>query len=111
MSTYQLLSISKGLVAMNNTCKIDLVAFSTVLGQCGKQSKVFAYILSNMNSDNIYVGSLKGIAERVGVSLDTVDNTMKMLKSFGFLSRVQNGLYQVSPRVIIRGENCDTANN
>ena len=68
-----------------------------------KQLDVVIHILENTRpSTNTYLGSRKKIAQRTGVSLDTVGRIMKKLLDLKFLKMVQNGVYQVSPKILMR---------
>ena len=69
-----------------------------------KQVAVVTYIYNNMNrSDNMFVGTYKKISQAVGVSEPTIASIMKKLQEIRILRRVQNGVWQINPQVIVRG--------
>ena len=85
--------------------KLTLSDFLGVLGIIeSKQLEVVIHILENTKpSNNTYAGSRRAIAKRTGISLNTVGKIMKKLLDVGFLKLVQNGLYQISPEILMRG--------
>lgn len=93
-------------VSSQNFWKIWLSDILTVLGiiSNSKQLDVVLFIMENMKqSDNSFVGTHESIAKRSGVSKRTVATTMKKLLETGFLKRVQNGLYSVNAKYIVKG--------
>lgn len=61
-------------------------------------------MLSNTkSSDNTYIGTYRKTSEGAGVSLDTATKVMRKLQSNGFIKKVQNGVYQVSPLIMMKG--------
>ena len=67
--------------------------------------KVLSYFLAERDNNNIVVGTNRGIAKKIGVSSRTVNRTMVAMQEKGFLKKVQNGLWFVSPRMIRNGYN------
>lgn len=87
--------------------KVYLMDFLQILGVLdSKQIDVFIYILRNTEaSNNTFIGSQKKIAEKAGVSLDTVSKIMRKLQKVGFIKQVQRGVYQISADIMMRGSN------
>jgi biotin operon repressor len=85
--------------------KVYLLDFLQVLGVLdSKQVDVFIYVLQNTEpSNNTFIGSQRKIAEKTGVSLDTVSKIMGKLQKVGFIKQVQRGVYQISANVMMRG--------
>lgn len=69
-----------------------------------KQLDVLIYILEHArSSDNTFIGTYRKIADGCKVSLDTVQQSMAKLLRAGFIAKVQNGVYVISPDVMLRG--------
>ena len=85
--------------------KVYLLDFLQVLGILdSKQIDVLIYILENTNSsNNIYIGTYRKIAKNTNVSLDTVRRVIKKLQENNFLSKIQNGVYQINPLIMLKG--------
>jgi biotin operon repressor len=85
--------------------KVYLMDFLQILGVLdSKQVDVFIYILRNTEaSNNTFIGSQKKIAEKAGVSLDTVSKIMRKLQKVGFIKQIQRGVYQISADIMLRG--------
>jgi len=86
--------------------KIYMKPFTRALRclQC-KQVDVLIYILEHTrSSDNTLSATYRQISNATGVSLDTVTRIMGKLQKIGFLTKVHNGLYCVSPDVIMKGD-------
>lgn len=70
----------------------------------GNQKIRFAFwLLDNMNSENQITMTYRQMSEKSGVSLDTVQRTIKALTDSNFLQRYNIGVYQVNPDVIFKG--------
>lgn len=85
--------------------KVYMKGFTKVLSslQC-KQVDVLVYILEHTrSSDNTLSATYRQISDDTGVSLDTVTRIMGKLQKIRFLTKVHNGLYTVSPDVIMKG--------
>jgi hypothetical protein len=77
----------------------------------GNQKTKFAFwLLENMNRDNQITFTLRQMAERSKISLDTVRLTVKALIESGFIIRINWGVYQVNPNVIFKGGKYDRLN-
>ncbi len=97
--------ITKRVYGTKNFWKIYLMDFLSVLGILdSKQVDVFIYIAENTNqSDNIFIGTQKKIAEDVGVCRQTVATILKKLETNNFIKRVQSGVWLVNPNILMRG--------
>lgn len=80
----------------------DLIKVLEALGS--PKVKVFIYILETMNSENIAIGTIRAIAEKLKISNDTVRVTIKILKDLDYLRMKQNGVYQLSPNLLVKGK-------
>ena len=93
-------------VSSQNFWKIWLSDILTIMGiiSNSKQLDVVLYVMAHIKqSDNTFVGTYDKIVEGCGVSRRTVVTTMKKLLEVDFLRRVQNGMYQVNPKYILKG--------
>lgn len=70
----------------------------------GNQKIRFAFwLLDQMNSENQITMTYRQMSDRSGVSLDTVQRTIKALTDSGFLKRYNIGVYQVNPDIVFKG--------
>jgi len=103
--------ITKRALGQKQFWKLYLIDFLQVLGVLdSKQVEVLIYILENTkSSDNTYIGTYRKTAEGSKVSLDTATKVMRKLQEQkdgngkAFLTRIQNGVYQVSPLIMMKG--------
>lgn len=97
--------ITKRALGQKQFWKIYLMDFLQVLGGFEyKQLDVLIYILEHTEaSNNTFVGTYRKIAEKVGVSYDTVSRTITLLVGKGFLKKIQTGVYQVSASIMMKG--------
>lgn len=97
--------ITKRALGQKQFWKIYLIDFLQILGVLdSKQVDVLIYILEHTNaSNNTYIGTYRKTADGSKVALETVRKVMKKLQDKGFLKRVQNGVYQVSPLIMMKG--------
>ena len=79
--------------------------FLPVLGIVeNKQVDILIYILENTHpSTNMFVGTYKTIQKNTHTSETTIAKVMKKLQKQGFLKKIQNGLWQVSPNIMMKG--------
>lgn len=93
-------------VSSQNFWKIWLGDILTVLGiiSNSKQLDVVLYVMENIRpSDNFFIGSYDKIATGAGVSKRTVLRVMQKLLETEFLKKVQNGVYAVNAKYMIKG--------
>lgn len=68
-----------------------------------QKTKLAFWIIDNLNKENQLVMTYRQIAEKSGISLDTVRVTMKALIDSNFLRRINQGAYCVNPDVLFKG--------
>lgn len=103
--------ITKRALGQKQFWKIYLMDFLQILGVLdSKQVDVLIHILENTKAgDNTYIGTYRKVAAGAGVSLDTATKVMRKLqkqkdgRGVSFMKRVQNGVYQVSPLIMMKG--------
>ena len=97
--------ITKRVYGTRNFWKCYLMDFLSVLGIIdSKQLDIFIYIVENTNqSNNIFLGTYKKIAEDVGCSSTTIAAIMKKLQQNKFITKVQNGAWMVNPNILMKG--------
>ncbi len=103
--------ITKRALGQKQFWKIYLMDFLQILGGFEyKQLDVLIYILENTGSaNNTFIGTYRKVEKNVGVSYDTVRRTFKKLQEqkdgsgISFLTKVSNGVYQVSPTIMMKG--------
>lgn len=97
--------VTKRTYGQKNFWKVYLLDFLQVLGILeSKQLDVLIYILENTNSsNNTFIGTYDKIVEKTKVSRKTVYSTLKKLQDNKFLEKIQNGVYQVSPLIMMKG--------
>lgn len=97
--------ITKRALGQKQFWKIYLMDFLQVLGDFEyKQLDVLIYILEHTEAaNNTFIGTYRSLEKSVGVSYDTVRRTITLLQGKGFLKKVSNGVYQVSPTIMMKG--------
>lgn len=97
--------ITKRALGQKQFWKIYLMDFLQVLGGFEyKQFDVLIYILEHTEAaNNTFIGTYRSLEKSVGVSYDTVRRTITLLQGKGFLKKVSNGVYQVSPTIMMKG--------
>lgn len=85
--------------------KVYLMDFLSILGIFdSKQLDVFIYILENTEpANNTFIGTYSKIQEATKVSRPTVAKIMTKLQENKFITKIQNGVWQVSPTVMMKG--------
>ena len=97
--------ITKRALGQKQFWKIYLMDFLQVLGGFEyKHLDVLIYILEHTEAaNNTFIGTYRSLEKSVGVSYDTVRRTITLLQGKGFLKKVSNGVYQVSPTIMMKG--------
>ena len=97
--------ITKKAYGQKNFWKLYLSDFLPVLGIVeNKQVDILIYILENTQpSNNMFIGTYKTIRENTKASETTIAKVMKKLQEQKFLNKIQNGLWQVSPNIMMKG--------
>lgn len=87
-----------------NFNKIWMKNFISTLEIVGNQkSKLCFWIIDNLNRDNQLIATYRQLADRTGMSLETVRVTMKLLLDADFLRKQATGVYIVNPDIVFRG--------
>lgn len=97
--------ITKRALGQKQFWKIYLMDFLQILGVLdSKQIDILIYILEHTEAaNNTFIGTYTKIQDEVGVSRPTVATVMKKLQENGFIKRIQNGVWQVSPNIMMKG--------
>ena len=97
--------ITKRALGQKQFWKVYLIDFLQILGILeSKQVDVLIYILEHTEAaSNTYIGTYRKTAEGAKVSLDTATRVIRKLQDKGFIKRIQNGVYQVSPTIMMKG--------
>ena len=67
------------------------------------RTKVIAYLLRKKNTQNVIHAPMRVVAEETGVSVKTVNRTIKQMVESNFLIRLGQGVVMFSPHVIRPG--------
>ena len=96
---------AKAIYGMKNFWKCYLMDFLSILGIVdNRQVDIFIYIVENTNpSNNIFIGTYKKIADDLECSTGTIATIMKKLKEHNFVKKLQNGVWFVNPKILMRG--------
>lgn len=87
-----------------NFHKIWLGHMLESLDMIGNQKiRVAMFILNNTNSDNEFIMTYRVIAEKTGISLQTITETMKVLQESNFIKKIRNGYYRLNPDIVFKG--------
>lgn len=97
--------ITKRVYGTKNFWKCYLMDFLSILGIIdSKQLDIFVYICENTDpSNNLFIGTYKKIAKDVHCSEPTISKIMKKLQANNFIKKIQNGLWQVNPNILMKG--------
>lgn len=97
--------ITKRVYGTKNFWKMYLMDFLGILGIIdNKQLEVFIYIAENTEpSNNLFIGTYRSISKDVEVAYGTVSTIMKKLQDNNFIKKLQNGVYQVNPNIMMKG--------
>ena len=87
-----------------NFTKVWMKNFITTLDLVGNQKTKFAYwLINNITKENIIPMTYRVMADKSGISLSTVRDTMGVLLDSGFFKRLSIGCYIVNPDIIFKG--------
>lgn len=103
--TIEVNQITKRVYGQKQFWKVYLLDFLQILGVLeNKQLDVLIYILENTDqANNTFIGTYKKIAENAKVSEPTIAKIMKKLQENNFITKIQNGVWQVSPLIMMKG--------
>jgi len=87
-----------------NFHKVWLTHIINSLELIGNQkTKLAFWIIEHLDRENQLIMTYRQIAEKSGISLDTVRITMKSLLESNFLEKINQGAYRVNPDIIFKG--------
>ena len=87
-----------------NFSKVWMRNFIATLDLVGnKKTKVCYWIIDNINSENMLIGTLRQIADKTNTSLETVRITMDVLLQADFLRRKSQGVFMLNPDSVFKG--------
>ena len=87
-----------------NFHKVWMKNFISTLDLVGnKKSRVCFWIIDNLDKENKLVYTQEQIANKTGFARDTVNRTMQVLLSSGFLQKLNQGCYIVNPDIVFKG--------
>lgn len=98
-------TIEKRYYGQDQFWKLYLMDFLSVLGIVeSKQLKVICHIMENTDpGSNLFIGTLDKIAEGAGVSRGTANSAVQKLLGANFMRRIQVGVFQINPSVMVKG--------
>lgn len=70
-----------------------------------RQLDILFYILDNVNSDNLFIGTNRAIAEKTKASTQTVNRILKKMIEADLITLKQRGVYMVKPTLLMKGDN------
>lgn len=97
--------ITKRAYGQKQFWKLYLMDFLQVLGVLdSRQVDILVYILENTEqANNTFIGTYAKIQSDIGVARGTIATVMKKLQDGGFITKIQNGVWQVSPQIMMKG--------
>ena len=94
-----------------NFHKVWLGHIITSIDLIGNQkTKLAFWIVENLNKENQLIMTQRKIAEKTGMSIQTVSHTIKALIESNFLVKINSGAYRVNPDVLFKGGKNDRLN-
>lgn len=75
-----------------------------------QKTKLAFWIIENLNKENQLIMTQRKIAEKTGMSIQTVSLTIKALIESNFLVKINSGAYRVNPNVLFKGGKADRLN-
>ena len=80
----------------------DLLNVIELVGS--KKLKIVKYILNEMNTNNnIVFFTQRGLSKKLELSLGVINETIKILVESDFMKKIQNGVYQINPDILVKG--------
>lgn len=68
-----------------------------------QKTKLAFWILDNLNAENQLVMTQRQIANKSGISIQTVNRTISALLESDFLVKINGGAYRVNPNMLFKG--------
>jgi len=75
-----------------------------------QKTRLAFWIIENLDRENQLVMTQRKIAEKTGISLETVRQTMKALMESDFIVKINSGAYRINPEKIFKGGKSDRMN-
>ena len=75
-----------------------------------QKTKLSFWIIEHLNKENQLTMTQRQIAQKSGISIDTVRLTMKALMDSNFLIKQNMGVYMINPYVVFKGGKTDRLN-
>ena len=75
-----------------------------------QKTRLAFWLIDQRNKENQITMTLRQMAEKSGISLGTVRDTVKALLESNFLQKVNIGVYRINPDVIFKGGKNDRLN-
>lgn len=99
--------IYKKMYGQDQFYKLYLFDMLNALGMfsTSKQLDVLLYVLKNTDSNNLFIGTYRYIAEQTNVSYLTVQRAIANLIKANIIQLHQQGVYRVNPSLIMKGNN------
>lgn len=97
--------ITKRAYGQKQFWKLYLIDFLQVLGVLdSRQIDILIYILENTEqANNTFIGTYAKIQKDIGVARGTIAKVMTKLQDTGFITKIQNGVWQISPQIMMKG--------
>jgi len=85
--------------------KVFIPEFTNALKSVSNNQRlnVILYVLSNLDDNNIFVGTMQEVADNTRVSYKTVQGTFKVMLKQNILKKKNNFSFMVSPHLLMRG--------
>jgi hypothetical protein len=64
---------------------------------------VILYVLSNLDGNNLFIGTMQDVADKTEISYKTVQGTFKVMLKRNILKKKNNFSFMVSPHLLMRG--------
>ena len=102
---YDVQQVFKRIYGQKQFWKCYLMDFMAILGIVeSKQLDVLIYICEHTNpSNNQFVGTYDKISNDLKICKKTIWKIIKKLQKHDFITRVQNGVWRISPRILMKG--------
>ena len=81
----------------------DLIGILEIIGT--KKLVIVKWILNNFNDkDNIVFFTQRKLVKELGISIKTINETIKLLLENNFMKKIQNGVYMINPDILVKGK-------
>lgn len=86
-----------------NFSKVWMKNFLLAMDIVGNQKTKVAFWIIDHAKGNMVIGTQRELAEEIGVSIQTLNSTFKLLMDADFLRRKQSGVYVINPDLVFKG--------